>query len=391
MTASFDEWKRSWWILFTLVPFGWLAFVSFLYAGIKAKRNAWKLWASVYFVLSWGATVLASVEELAEPWRQGGGLLILFVAWPLPFIHALVIRRRYLEQTAPSEPTAQSLEPTEEEPAEETWRPKPRSRWLLAGFIFFTVFGLFMTLTGEGADRLWGIFTLLFFGAGGVAVYLPKGAAGGDAVGTALVSRHGRHTSGLVFPLDSRRHRVRTIASLSFGVAGLLMVVFADDMGDASTRYDPTVLLVAGGMMSVFFGGSGLVSLRRWGAIPRLALLEEGVVLEGPIPTFVPWDAIEMVGVISMRSNEMLGISVNDRRRVETGRIAKLLLPLNRWLSPAEISQPLDSFAAAPEVVVATVEHYFLHPEDRRLLSSGEAQPVKVRPRVDAAPRSDGP
>ncbi len=38
-------------------------------------------------------------------------------------------------------------------------------------FVLFTVFGVAMTVWGEGADRLWGIASVLMFGVGG-AVYL---------------------------------------------------------------------------------------------------------------------------------------------------------------------------------------------------------------------------
>lgn len=87
--------------------------------------------------------------------------------------------------------------------------------------------------------------------------------------------------------------------------------------------------------------------------------------------------------MISMHNNEMLGISLHDRKRVETTRIGRLLLPVNRLLSPAEITHPLDAFVARPAVVVATLEHYFTHPEERKLLQSGTAGAVDpATPRV---------
>lgn len=188
----------------------------------------------------------------------------------------------------------------------------------------------------------------------------------------------GRHRSSL-------RHRIRSLSVIAFAVAGLLMVLFADEMGEPGSRYNAGVLFIAGLFMLVFFGWFALASLRRFTSAPRLALLSEGVLLEGGVmPTFVPWDAIETVGVISMHNNEMLGISVHDRRRVETSRVGRLLLPLNRLLSPAEITQPIDAFVASPEVVVSTLEHYFTHPEERKLLESGKAAAVDPgMPRVD--------
>lgn len=106
---------RSWWILFTLVPFGWLAFVSFAYAGAKANEPRWKRWAVVYLLMFWIATVIASVQELPYALRQVGGMVMLF-GWAMPVVHALRIRQEYLAATdvpgaTPRPPQPEDLDP----------------------------------------------------------------------------------------------------------------------------------------------------------------------------------------------------------------------------------------------------------------------------------------
>jgi hypothetical protein len=375
-----SELKRSWWILLTLVPFGWLAFAAFFYIGHKAKESSWKLWALGYFLLAWTATVVASVEELSEPVRQAGGMVMLFVAWPLPFVHALRVRRRFLDETAGA-PNGGMADRTLDDPApgdapgaEGVWRPKRRSIWLAIVFIFFSVFGAAQLLFGQGTDRIWGAISLLFFGAGGIAVYAPKGKKTGGAVASTVV-HGGQVLPALVFELDPRRHRIRTVASLAFGMSGGIMAAFAGEMGEAGTRYSPAWLRIVGIMLLVFAGGAGLMGLRSWGSISRLALLRDGLLSDvASTSTFVPWDAIASVGVFSMHGNEMLCMQVNDRRRIEAGRVTKALVPVSAWLSPADLSHQLDAFIAEPEVVVATVLRYFEHPEERDRLGSGEEQ-----------------
>lgn len=382
--SGFAGWKRAWWILLTLVPFGWLSFVAFFYIGQRARYSRWKWWAGVYFVLAWAATLVASVEELSEPVRQTGGMVMLFVAWPVPFIHALRARRSYLDRTSRAGTTDEAavLTPANQvqRGTETQWRGKRRSPWLAVGFVFFSLFGAAQVVAGRGADRIWGLFSLLFFGLGGAAVYAPKAKSSGG-IGTGDVSHRGRYQLALVIEIDRRRHRVRTIASIGMGIAGGLVASYADVMTEPGSRYSPGSLRVVGLMLLIFAGGGGLLALRKWTSVPRLILLSDGVLMEvGATSTYVPWSAIESVGVFSMRGNDMLGIRVGDRSQVEAGRVARALLPVSRFLSPADLSQALDAFVAEPEVVVSTIDHYFSRPEERELLASGEGKAVRSRP-----------
>ena len=93
------ELRRSSWILLTLVPLGLMGWGALVYAGLRARRKAWTVAGLVYLAAVVAAFVLVTAEpEGADTWYGNlGGALILF-AWAVPFVHALAIRRPFLER-----------------------------------------------------------------------------------------------------------------------------------------------------------------------------------------------------------------------------------------------------------------------------------------------------
>ncbi|KHF31919.1 hypothetical protein CM49_05843 [Paenibacillus sp. P1XP2] len=45
------ELVNSWWVLLTLVPFGLLSFISFLYIGMRVKNQRWKIYGFIYLAI----------------------------------------------------------------------------------------------------------------------------------------------------------------------------------------------------------------------------------------------------------------------------------------------------------------------------------------------------
>jgi DNA uptake protein ComE-like DNA-binding protein len=90
------ELGRSWWVLLTLIPFGFGTWAAFLYAGIRKGVRVWLLDAVIYLVLlalGWAYIVTHHGER--------GGLhslsaMLLIVIWIGGFAHALAIRPRVI-------------------------------------------------------------------------------------------------------------------------------------------------------------------------------------------------------------------------------------------------------------------------------------------------------
>jgi hypothetical protein len=86
------DWLRSWWILLTL-PFGFLGWLAFVYAGMRAKNLRWVGYAVAYF-----APVVAFFSSPDESKLEDYMIAVVLIAWPISFIHTLVIRREYLDR-----------------------------------------------------------------------------------------------------------------------------------------------------------------------------------------------------------------------------------------------------------------------------------------------------
>jgi hypothetical protein len=93
---------RSWWIALTFIPFGWLGWAAFLYAGLRARRPPWTAFSALYFVAAATSIALLSMEPEGpgdpDTWREATGAWIGIATWAATFVHALVIRRPYLER-----------------------------------------------------------------------------------------------------------------------------------------------------------------------------------------------------------------------------------------------------------------------------------------------------
>lgn len=248
-----------------------------------------------------------------------------------------------------------------------------RPAWVGALMVASGAVGALLAVTAEGADRIWGLLALALFGGGGLAMIAPKDSSQPGVTVERAEHRGGRWS--LSFSFDRRRYVIRVAATLTMAVAGLLMAIYADDLAASSTgRRSPVFLRVAGVFTVVTFGGFGVTALAHRRRTPRMLLLEEGIEFEaqGGGRTFVPWDAITRVSVVSLYRTEMIGVSVDDRDRIETGPVAGSFRRFNRSIAGADVTFPVDAFVAPPKVVVDAVRRFVDDPEQRRRLGTGE-------------------
>jgi hypothetical protein len=91
---------RSWWIVLAFLPFGWVNWSAFLYAGLRARRRLWLGFAFVYLAGAAASVTFLALdpEDPVDTWREDAGAWIGIAVWLATAVHALVIRRPYLEQ-----------------------------------------------------------------------------------------------------------------------------------------------------------------------------------------------------------------------------------------------------------------------------------------------------
>lgn len=89
--------RRRWWLVFLLVPFGWGAWVCFLYAGAMARERRWLAAAAAYLALAVAAIVIVSIggAQTDDPGHDplvGIGTIGSVLLWIGAGAHALEIR-----------------------------------------------------------------------------------------------------------------------------------------------------------------------------------------------------------------------------------------------------------------------------------------------------------
>jgi hypothetical protein len=72
---------------------GFLGWLAFLYAGMRAKNLRWAGYAGLYFIPV--ALFFASPDESRV---EDYLIAAVVIAWPISFIHSLVIRQEYLDR-----------------------------------------------------------------------------------------------------------------------------------------------------------------------------------------------------------------------------------------------------------------------------------------------------
>ncbi|GAA4716461.1 ComEA family DNA-binding protein [Phytohabitans rumicis] len=91
--------RHSWWLLFSILGFGCLNGVGFLYIGLRARRPEWWIPGIAYLVAAWAFFVLASnlaPESAAATWFSMSWLAV----WAGSLLHACLINSAWLRWRA---------------------------------------------------------------------------------------------------------------------------------------------------------------------------------------------------------------------------------------------------------------------------------------------------
>ncbi len=241
---------------------------------------------------------------------------------------------------------------------------KPKRVLLAAVSVLLTLASGLIAVFESGDERLGGLAGALLFGSCMLVFLMPaftRAQGPGRRVG--VVSHRGLRTEALVFPLSRPKLRIAGIAAVGWAAAGALITIAPSGLADPGE--DTTFIRLLGVVVVLLFGTvaaiAGLQELRGRGFV---ALLPQGVLARTVGGgSFIPWDAIEDVGVIEMYDTPMVAIRATDPAAVETPRWARLLSRASRAVVHADATY--SSLVAPEQDLAEAIAHYVEHPEER--------------------------
>jgi hypothetical protein len=89
---------RGRWVLTSLIPFGWVTWAGFLWAGFRAKQPAWVLAGFVYLAITAGTLIVTSLDDNENGLDDNLGYVVMFSAWAVGILHAFLTRKPYLRR-----------------------------------------------------------------------------------------------------------------------------------------------------------------------------------------------------------------------------------------------------------------------------------------------------
>lgn len=238
-------------------------------------------------------------------------------------------------------------------------------RVLLAAIsALFALVGVLILIFESGDDRLAGLYVLLFFGSC-LLVFLMPALTGGHGPGRRvdLVAHRGARTHAIVFPLSRPKLRVAGIAAAGWAIAGAVLVIAPSGLADPGE--DTTFPRLLGIVLVLLFGGVALfAALQELRGRAFVALLPQGVLSRSAVGgSFIPWEAIEDVGVVEMYDTPIVAVRASDPGAVEKPGWAGLFARANRAVLDADVTYA--SLVAPEEELAETIAHYVGHPEER--------------------------
>ena len=89
---------RGRWVLASLCPIGWLTWLGFGYAGIRAKRPLWIAFGAMYLAIAAATIVVTSLDDDITGLEDDLGYLAMFLGWGAGIAHSFATRKAYLRR-----------------------------------------------------------------------------------------------------------------------------------------------------------------------------------------------------------------------------------------------------------------------------------------------------
>ena len=106
---------RGRWVLTSLIPFGWVTWAGFLFAGFRSKRPVWIASGLIYLAITVATLFVTSLDDNEAGLEDNLGYIAMFSAWGVGILHAFLSRKPYLRRLAIiDDPALQAAQTAEE-------------------------------------------------------------------------------------------------------------------------------------------------------------------------------------------------------------------------------------------------------------------------------------
>ncbi len=89
---------RGRWVLTSLIPFGWVTWAGFLFAGFRARKAAWVVAGFAYLAVTAATLFITSLDNNEEGLEDNLGYILMFSAWGVGILHSFLTRKPYLRR-----------------------------------------------------------------------------------------------------------------------------------------------------------------------------------------------------------------------------------------------------------------------------------------------------
>jgi DNA uptake protein ComE-like DNA-binding protein len=98
MNGTLRRIPRGRWVLASLVPFGWVTWLGFGYAGFRARKPAWVAAGAIYLLVTAATLFVTSLDGNTKGVDDNVGYIVMFSSWGIGIFHAFLTRKAYLRR-----------------------------------------------------------------------------------------------------------------------------------------------------------------------------------------------------------------------------------------------------------------------------------------------------
>jgi DNA uptake protein ComE-like DNA-binding protein len=89
---------RGRWVLASLVPFGWVTWAGFLYAGLRVRKPAYVGYGAAYLLVTVVTLLVTSLDDNEAGLEDNLGYIAMFSAWGIGILHSFLTRKAYVRR-----------------------------------------------------------------------------------------------------------------------------------------------------------------------------------------------------------------------------------------------------------------------------------------------------